>query len=274
MKIFIVAVLLFCALVSAQAQVKITTTSLPNGGIGTSYAATVNTSGGSTPFIWSLSVGSLPPGIGLTPSSDTRSATIAGMPSTANTYGFTVAVKGHGGHVATQTYNVTIKPLPTLALTVSIAGTGSGTVTSKPTGINCPGICSANFSSGASVTLTATPAGGSTFAGWSGACSGTGTCSVTMSAVRSVTATFNVMTFHTVDLTWDASTSGNIVGYNVYRSAISGGPYSLINSGLIAATLYTDATVANTTTYFYVVTTVDNTGAESGYSNQATAVVP
>src|SRR4030095_5918505 len=44
------------------------------------------------------------------------------------------------------------------------------------------------------VTLTATPAAGSTFAGWSGACSGTGSCTVTMSAARSVTATFNATT--------------------------------------------------------------------------------
>src|SRR2546425_241233 len=76
-------------------------------------------------------------------------------------------------------------------LTVTKAGTGSGTVTSNPPGINCGVTCSAAYDSGTVVTLTATPATGSTFTGWSGcdAVSGT-TCTVTMSAARSVTANF------------------------------------------------------------------------------------
>jgi hypothetical protein len=78
------------------------------------------------------------------------------------------------------------------SLTVTEAGTGNGTVTSAPTGINCPTACSANFASGAQVTLTASPADGSTFAGWSGGgCAGTGTCVVTLNAATTVTATFN-----------------------------------------------------------------------------------
>jgi glucose/arabinose dehydrogenase len=80
---------------------------------------------------------------------------------------------------------------PAFSLTVSEAGTGSGTVTSSPAGINCPGTCTANYNSGTVVTLTAAAASGSTFTGWSGACSGTGTCSVTMSVAKSVTATFS-----------------------------------------------------------------------------------
>jgi phospholipase C len=77
-------------------------------------------------------------------------------------------------------------------LTVTPAGTGTGTVTSTPAGINCGSTCAATFNSGTSVTLTATPSSGSTFAGWSGACTGTATCTVTVSANTSVTATFNV----------------------------------------------------------------------------------
>jgi Divergent InlB B-repeat domain len=76
------------------------------------------------------------------------------------------------------------------ALTVALAGTGSGTVTSSPAGINCGIDCSDAYAAGIEVTLTATPATGSTFSGWSGACAGTGACKVTMSATRSVTATF------------------------------------------------------------------------------------
>ena len=78
-------------------------------------------------------------------------------------------------------------------LTVTKTGTGSGTVSSSPAGIACGATCSASFTAGQQVTLTATPAAGSTFADWSGAgCSGTGACAVTMSSDQSVAATFTV----------------------------------------------------------------------------------
>ncbi len=82
-------------------------------------------------------------------------------------------------------------PSPTHTLSVFKSGTGTGTVTSNPAGINCGSDCSQSYNEGTSVTLTATAAAGSTFAGWSGACSGTGTCQVAMSQARSATATFN-----------------------------------------------------------------------------------
>lgn len=76
-------------------------------------------------------------------------------------------------------------------LTVTLSGNGTGTVTSKPAGINCGKTCSAMFSSGTSVTLTATPTNGAKFGGWSGACTGTTTCTVMMSSSnQAVTATF------------------------------------------------------------------------------------
>jgi DNA-binding beta-propeller fold protein YncE len=73
----------------------------------------------------------------------------------------------------------------TLAVTLA----GSGSVTGS--GISCPGTCSQTFPAGTGVTLTAAPASGSTFAGWSGECAGTSfTCTVTMSQARTVTASF------------------------------------------------------------------------------------
>jgi fibronectin type 3 domain-containing protein len=78
---------------------------------------------------------------------------------------------------------------------------------------------------------------------------------------------------HSVDLSWTASTS-IVVGYNVYRGTQSGGPYTKINSSLNATTAYTDSTVQSGATYYYVVTAVDATNAESAYSNQAVAVIP
>src|SRR5262245_10528704 len=82
--------------------------------------------------------------------------------------------------------------LSSFALTVTKAGIGSGTVTSAPDGISCGTTCSASFTSNTAVTLTAVPAAGSTFTGWSGSCAGNGACSVTMSAARVVRATFAV----------------------------------------------------------------------------------
>jgi hypothetical protein len=74
-------------------------------------------------------------------------------------------------------------------LTVAKAGSGSGTVTSSPAGINCGATCSASFASG-TVVLTASASAGSTFSGWTGDCTGTGTCTVDMAVDHAVTATF------------------------------------------------------------------------------------
>src|SRR4029079_17233718 len=76
---------------------------------------------------------------------------------------------------------------PSYLLSVSRAGSGSGTVTSSPAGIACGAVCSSSYNSGMAVTLTASAASGSVFAGWSGGgCSGTGACTVTMSGAQSV----------------------------------------------------------------------------------------
>jgi hypothetical protein len=81
-------------------------------------------------------------------------------------------------------------------LTVSKTGTGSGTVSSVPGGIACGTACYGDFAEGQIVTLTAAAGTGSSFTGWSGeGCSGTGTCQVTMTTTRSVTATFTLNTY-------------------------------------------------------------------------------
>ncbi len=81
-------------------------------------------------------------------------------------------------------------------LTVTKAGTGSGTVTSAPAGINCGTNCTTSFAEGSSVVLTAAPATGSVFTGWSGACAGTlPTCTVPMDVAKSATASFALQTF-------------------------------------------------------------------------------
>jgi hypothetical protein len=78
---------------------------------------------------------------------------------------------------------------------------------------------------------------------------------------------------HSVALNWNASTS-TVSGYNVYRSAVSGGPYAKINSSLVAILTYTDSTVQSGTTFYYVTTAVDSSGDESVDSNGASATIP
>lgn len=79
---------------------------------------------------------------------------------------------------------------PVVTLSVAKSGTGFGTITSAPAGISCGSTCSARYVSGQTVTLTASAASGSKFTGWSGACTGTSTCTITMNAATSVTANF------------------------------------------------------------------------------------
>jgi uncharacterized protein (DUF2141 family) len=97
---------------------------------------------------------------------------------------------------AAKSVTATFSLIPvTYGLTVAKAGTGSGTVTSSPAGIACGADCSEAYNSGTVVTLSQAAAAGSSFAGWSGACTGTGSCQVTVDAAKSVTATFNLVPY-------------------------------------------------------------------------------
>jgi subtilisin family serine protease/NOL1/NOP2/fmu family ribosome biogenesis protein len=126
--------------------------------------------------------------------------------------GWSGACTGTGACTVTMTTNTavtaTFNPM-TFSLTVSKAGTGSGSVTSSPAGINCGATCAASYVSGQQVTLQASAAAGSIFAGWSGACAGTGICTVTMTANRAVTATFNPTTF-SLTVSKAGAGSGNV----------------------------------------------------------------
>jgi len=173
----------------AASSVAITTSSVPNGTIKTAYSAVIKASGGCTPYKWAIASGALPAGITAKVSSTTTSLNLAGTPTTAATYSFTVKVTGCG--VSKVSYKVVIQ-------------------------------ASAN---------------------------------------------------HVVDLSWTASTSGDVVGYNVYRGP-DGATWKRINASVIASTHYGDSTVANRTTYYYATTAVDIYGHESGKSKPAKAVIP
>jgi len=98
---------------------------------------------------------------------------------------------------------------------------------------------------------------------------------VTVAAnVTGVNFTAAAQQTHSVALTWNASTSPMVAGYNVYRSTVSGSSYVRINSLLNAGLSYTDATVQNANTYYYVTTAVDASGGESGFSNEVSTAIP
>jgi hypothetical protein len=170
----------------------------------TSYPLTVSTSGNGT-------VISSPPGIDC--GSDcsenypaNTSVTLTASAATGTTFtGWSGACSG-SGTTCTLTLDaaksVGANFLTNYALTVSTSG--NGTVISSPPGIDCGSDCSENYPANSSVTLTASAATGTTFTGWSGACSGSGTtCTLTLDAAKSVDANFLTSYALTV------STSGN-----------------------------------------------------------------
>jgi hypothetical protein len=138
------------------------------------------------------------------------SAIVSGC-NLATTCEVSMGANGLNPIAVTATFNAAPNTFP---LAVSKAGSGQGTVTSNPAGIDCGTTCLAVFNQNTVVTLTATAAAGSTFGGWSGAgCTGTGTCIVTMNAAQTVTATFNTQTFPlTVAITGTGGVSSNPEG--------------------------------------------------------------
>lgn len=171
-------------------SVAITTSSVPNGIVGTAYSAVIKATGGCTPYVWSIASGSLPDGITATPSNTTTSLNLTGTPKKAATYSFTEQVTGCGGRTAKVTYKIVTQ------------------------------------------------------------------------------ATAN----HVVDMSWTASTSTGVVGYNLYR-APDGVSWKKVTS-LIPSTTYTDSTVANSSTYYYAATAVDVYGDESKKTPPVKAVIP
>jgi fibronectin type 3 domain-containing protein len=134
---------------------------------------------------------------------------------------------------------------------------------------------------GSSTPVTLSPAQNSTLAAqFSPAVAGSISGNITIvsnasgsPAAVSLSGTGVVPVQHSVALTWNASTS-TVSGYNVYRSTVSGSGYTKLDSSLVSGLTYTDSTVLNTTTYYYVTTAVDSSGTESVYSNEVSAAIP
>jgi hypothetical protein len=154
------------------------------------------------------------------------------------------------------------------ALMIAMNGSGTGTVTGS--GISCGSVCTNNYAPGTVVTLTAAPASGSTFAGWSGACTGTGNCTVTMNASASVTATFNSTTA-TYDVTATATGKGTITALNNPNVSVATSGDTTISIVKVTKGANQQFTVTPNTGYYVVSVVIDGTTVasnipEGGYS--------
>jgi hypothetical protein len=163
---------------------------------------------------------------------------------------------------------------------VGTSGTASGTLTATGANVTVTGASSSNSRfviSGLSLPGTVAAGTSAPFTvTYSPLVAGADSATLTFTSNAQTTTTTGTSTgtgtpapVHTVALSWNASTSPNITGYNIYRSVYvnSCGAYSKINGATLAVTAYTDSAVVDGTNYCYAATAVDSSNAESSYSN-------
>ena len=202
--------------------------------------------------------------------------------STANTPSLTIALSGKGVLAGTLTPSTSALNFGSVAVGTSKSATATLTATGSSVTISSATSNSAEFSlsgislpktlaAGQSVSLTLTFKPQST---------GTASGSIALasdatnpSVVETLTGSGTAAAPHSVSLRWSPSTSA-VVGYNIYRSPVSGGPYAKINPVLNAGTNYVDSSVQGGKTYYYVSTAIESGGAESRFSNQMPAAIP
>jgi hypothetical protein len=191
----------------------------------------------------------------------------------------TVAVSGKGASAAGQ-LSVAPAPVAVGRVVVGTSGTASGTLTATGANVTVTGASSSNSRfviSGLSLPGTVAAGTSAPFTvTYSPLVAGADSATLTFTSNAQTTTTTGTSTgtgtpapVHTVALSWNASTSPNITGYNIYRSVYvnSCGAYSKINGATLAVTAYTDSAVVDGTNYCYAATAVDSSNAESSYSN-------
>jgi len=204
---------------------------------------------------------------------------ISNSHGTVNSSAASLAVQAAGQLTASATNlnygNITVGSSSLLSVTLTNKGASSvsiSNVTLSGAGLSIGGVSSGlMLAAGSSAVLNVTfaPSASGTLNGsvtvTSNATNPTVTISLTGTAVQSLSHSA------TLSLT---SNSSNVTGYNVYRSSISDGPYTRLNSPLVTSTTYVDSTVIANQTYYYVATSVDSAGDETLYSNQVSATIP
>jgi hypothetical protein len=208
----------------------------------------------------------------------TRTATIM-IYSTASDSTVMLPLSGIGTTATAGTLGVS----PALALgsvVVGTSGTASGTLTASGSSVTVSAASSSNsaFTVGGLSLPVTIPAGNSAAftVTFSPQTTGATTAALTFTSnaqssttVETLTGTGTDAPVHSVNLSWSASTSSNVSGYNIYRAAYASacGSFSKINSLLNTGTLYTDSAVVDGATYCYATTAVNTSNEESGYSN-------
>ena len=210
---------------------------------------------------------------------------------------FKAIVTNSAGSVTSASATLTVSATPTSSLTVNpssltfgnvtvggnsiikttVTNSGSSSVTISNVSISGAGFATSGVSTGqvlapgqtAPLSVSFTPASNVGVTGkvtiTSNASNSPAAVSLSGAGVQSVS--------HAVDLAWTASTSA-VIGYNVYRGQVSGGPYTRVTSTPVAGTSDVDSSVLSGNTYFYRVTSIDSSNVESGFSNETTAVIP
>jgi HYDIN/CFA65/VesB-like, Ig-like domain len=201
----------------------------------------------------------------------------SGSPATVNVSGNGVAATSlvNASSTSLNFGNVNIGGSGSLNVTLTNAGNSSVTISSVK-------ISSSNFtSSGASAGMTLAPGQNVMMnVAFSPLTKANLTASVTVSSnasnspvIISLSGSGVQPSSHSVTLSWTPSIS-SVAGYIVYRSLVSGGAYTKMNTSPIPASQYIDATVQAGQTYYYVATSVDLTGQESPHSNQVSVTIP
>lgn len=159
----------------------------------TSYTPRTIVVGGNSPYAINITQGNLPPGLVIDDYIDpntgaTAHGVLSGTPTAAGGFTFTVEATDADNLIVSKAYTMMIAGGIVPQYQLSVGKTGAGTVAGS--GIDCGTTCVAMLNEGTTATLTATPAAGSLFSGWSGACTGSGDCIVVVNADTSVSAAF------------------------------------------------------------------------------------
>ena len=208
---------------------------------------------------------------------------------------FTVVVSNSVGNATSSAATLTVNAPPPGALTpsttslnfsnvtvgsntslgVNFTNSGSSNITVSNVTISGAGFTASGVSNGQIITPAQVVTLNVTFA--PAATGGvTGSVTVTSNASNSpvsISLSGTGVPAHSAALNWTASTS-TVIGYDVYRATVSGGPYTLLNPSPVVATQYVDSSVSAGQTYYYVVTAVASGNVQSVDSNQVSATIP
>lgn len=286
MKHFIFPLLLLAFSALCFGNVAITTRALPTATVGRAYSTVIEAGDGCTPYKWSIVSGALPAGVTAKVSRTTTSLDLTGTPTKAAIDSFTVKVTGCRGLTSEKAYKVVVEAKKSGSATIATTTVPNGTVGTEYSAIvtasgGCTpykwAIASGTLPSGVtarvsrtttSLDLTGTPTTPATDS-FTVKVTGCGGGADENSYKVVVQASAN----HVVDLSWKASTSKDISGYNVYRSP-NGSAWKKVNVSLVASDLYSDSSVSNGSTYYYAATAVDFSGHESSKTAAVKVVVP